>query len=91
MNATGLTRARIFHSHLDPKARRPCSAGYQTRCIADFEVGRVCDGLGMPQVWKLAIQQTWKCALRCPSCGLLCNIRVGALATGQNSPVGFWQ
>src|SRR5208283_5526304 len=56
---------------LDCAVRRPRpagfrSAGFQTCCVADFQVG------GRPQscdlrVWKPAIQQTWKSAL--PGCG----------------------
>jgi hypothetical protein len=37
------------------------SAGFQTCCIADFQVGAVRCG---QRVWKPATQQTWKSALR---------------------------
>jgi hypothetical protein len=45
---------------------KPCecrSAGFQTCCVADFQVGsaRSSDGL---RIWKSATQQTWKSALR---------------------------
>jgi hypothetical protein len=37
------------------------SAGFQTCCIADFQVGTLhCS----QRVWKPATQQTWKSALR---------------------------
>ena len=39
------------------------SAGFQTCCIADFQVGCT-SAIGSLRVWKPAGQQTWKSALR---------------------------
>jgi len=39
-------------------------AGFQTCCIADFQIGRSSNSSGRRRVWKPAIQQTWKSALR---------------------------
>ena len=47
-----------------PRAARPCSAGFPTCCVADFPVGRVSASPDASQVWKPAKQPAWKPALR---------------------------
>ena len=40
------------------------SAGFPTRCIADFQIGDASNPPDAGRVWKPATQQTWKSALR---------------------------
>jgi predicted nucleic acid-binding protein len=56
--------ARIFHRRIEPNARNPRSAGLRTCCIADFQIGQASKGSERRRVWKPAIQQTGKSALR---------------------------
>ena len=71
--------ARIFHELQTPDGARAGSAGFQACCVADFppprrakaplrrdggQVGGLPGGSDVRRVWKPAIQQTWKSALR---------------------------
>ena len=72
LRLTGLLVRNCFK--LLARARcAPGSAGFQTCCVADFQVGRASAHPDAPQVWKPAIQQTWKSALQklCAIAGLL--------------------
>ena len=55
---------RIVHSLFSGARPAPGSAGFQTCCVADFQVGRVSDPPDTSQVWKPALQQAWKPALQ---------------------------
>ena len=69
-------RVGMPHMLSNPVAHGPRSAGFQTCCIADFQIGRgrgvsgACDlpkrfrWPDRPRVWKPATQQTWKSALQ---------------------------
>src|SRR5207302_10857942 len=54
----------IVQSDVEANARNTRSAGFQTCCIADFQIGSMLERPERSQVWKPAIQQTWKSALR---------------------------
>jgi hypothetical protein len=41
-----------------------CGEGFQTCCVADFQVGMPRGAFQHLRVWKTAIQQTWKSALQ---------------------------
>ena len=60
-----------------------CSAGFQTCCIADFQIGGASERRQCPRVRKPAIQQTWKSALRfhCEASGL--EVLQGVQAVGR--------
>jgi len=64
VGGAGGALTRIF-SQLHARDRaRAGSAGFQACCVADFQVGGLSGGSDAWRVWKPAIQQTWKSALR---------------------------
>ena len=80
-------------------ARCPRSAGFQTCCIADFQIGRSrgvsgareqpgrCGWPDGSRVWKPAIQQTWKSALHAGSARMRVSPpgRIAGARTPRNS------
>jgi len=62
----------MFHKQIDAAAQDSSSAGFQTCCVADFQIGNLSVRPKRSRVWKPAIRQTGKSAPRfeCEKSGL---------------------